>query len=112
MSKRRELEEICQRVPEIVGRYTKLMLHVNDQVLIERTAQHEKWGQQRHNYGDWLMILGEEFGEVCEAMQRNKGWGKKTDAVDLHKELVQLAAVASAIAEQVIEERGLTHDKT
>ncbi|MDJ1631012.1 hypothetical protein QNN00_14335 [Bacillus velezensis] len=39
---------------------------------------------------------------------RNKAWGKKTDAVDLHKELIQLAAVASAIAEHVIDERELT----
>lgn len=108
MSKRGELEEMVQQVPEVVGRYTKLMLLVNDQVLIERTKQHEKWGEQRHSYGDWLTILGEEFGEVCEAMQRNRGWGKKSDAQDLHKELIQLAAVASAIAEQVIEERGLT----
>ncbi|QII51614.1 hypothetical protein G3M81_12500 [Bacillus paralicheniformis] len=84
------------------------MLQVNDEVLSERKKQNDKWGVQRHNFSDWLMILGEEFGEVCEAMQRNRGWGKKSDAQDLHKELVQLAAVASAIAEQVIEERGLT----
>ncbi|MER1275508.1 MazG-like family protein [Bacillus velezensis] len=108
MSVRKDLENLSQKVPNTVSRPTKLMLLVNDEVLIERTKQNEKWGIQRHSYGDWLMILGEEFGEVCEAMQRNKAWGKKTDAVDLHKELIQLAAVASAIAEHVIDERELT----
>ncbi|MCR9040913.1 MazG-like family protein [Bacillus sp. L381] len=108
MNVRRELETMCQKVPNTVSRPTKLMLLVNDEVLIERRKQNEKWGIQRHSFGDWLMILGEEFGEVCEAMQRNKAWGKKTDAHDLSKELIQLAAVASAIAEHVIDERELT----
>ncbi len=53
------------------------MLLVNDEVLIERTKQNEKWGIQRHSYGDWLMILGEEFGEVCEAMRGIKPGARK-----------------------------------
>jgi len=37
-------------------------------------------------------------------MQVNQSWGKKSDAGDLYSELVQVAAVAVAIAEQVAED--------
>lgn len=75
-----------------------------DAVESERKRQNEKWGRQRHEYGDWLKILVEEVGEVAQAMQRQKGWGKETDAGDLYEELIHTAAVAVAIAEQVLEE--------
>ncbi|MGG3383065.1 MazG-like family protein [Heyndrickxia faecalis] len=73
-------------------------------VRVERHRQTNKWGRQRHEYGDWLKILVEEVGEVAQAMQRQKGWGKETDAGDLYEELIHTAAVAVAIAEQVLEE--------
>ncbi len=71
----------------------------------ERIRQDSKWGRQRHNYGDWLKILIEEVGEVAQAMQKDNGWGKESDASDLYAELIQVAAVAVEIAEQVLEER-------
>jgi NTP pyrophosphatase (non-canonical NTP hydrolase) len=71
----------------------------------ERQRQDQKWGVQRHPYPVWLMILTEEVGEVAEAMQKEYGWGKASDADDLYKELIHVAAVALAIAEQVKEER-------
>ncbi|RNB63279.1 hypothetical protein EDM55_29225 [Brevibacillus centrosporus] len=80
------------------------MAHVNNDVLEERCKQDAKWGKQRHDLGGWLMILMEEVGEVSEAMMKERGWGKPTDANDLYKELIQVAAVASAIAEQVLEQ--------
>ncbi|XHU81046.1 hypothetical protein GW624_20985 [Peribacillus simplex] len=55
--------------------------------------------------GAWLQILIEEVGEVAQAMQKQKGWGKDTDASDLYMELTHVAAVASAIAEQVKEQQ-------
>lgn len=69
----------------------------------ERMRQDQKWGIQRHDYGTWLQILVEEVGEVAQAMQQQKGWGKDTDASDLYKELIHVSAVAVAIAEQVKE---------
>ncbi|MGE7650508.1 hypothetical protein ACQKM1_22435 [Peribacillus frigoritolerans] len=84
----------------------KLMRSVNQDVLIERFRQNKKWGLQRHDMGTWLQILIEEVGEVAQAMQKEKGWGKETDASDLYVELTHVAAVASAIAEQVREQRG------
>lgn len=82
-----------------------LIAKVNVDVIEERYRQNAKWGHQRHSHGDWLMILTEEVGEVAEAMQKSKGWGKETDADNLYEELIHVAAVASAIAEQVLEER-------
>ncbi|WP_237146534.1 MazG-like family protein [Planococcus halocryophilus] len=83
----------------------KLVATVQYDVLVERGRQNNKWGWQRHAHGDWLMILTEEVGEVAEAMQQAKGWGKDTDADNLYEELIHVAAVASAIAEQVLEEK-------
>lgn len=84
-----------------------LMLEVSDDVFHERERQNGKWGLQRHDYGTWLMILTEEVGEVAQAMQSDKGWGKPTDANNLYTELIHVAAVASAIAEQVRQEQSV-----
>jgi NTP pyrophosphatase (non-canonical NTP hydrolase) len=89
----------------MVMRFSK---EVNDQLVqvgLERIRQNTKWGIQRHDYGTWLQILVEEVGEVAQAMQTAKGWGKETDSDDLHTELTHVAAVAVAIMEQVMEER-------
>ena len=75
-------------------------------IIKERDRQNKKWGKQRHDNGTWLMILGEEYGEVCQAMQAQMGWGKETDANNLYTELIHVAAVATAIAEQIVEEGG------
>ncbi|WP_218825864.1 MazG-like family protein [Priestia aryabhattai] len=87
---------------------TQLMVEINKDVLQERVSQNTKWGHQRHPMGAWLAILAEEFGEVSQAMQSKLGLTsmKDSDADDLYKELIQVAAVASAIAEQVKEEAG------
>lgn len=79
-----------------------------DAVEAERWRQVRKFGHQRHsNPGIWLAILGEEFGEVCQAAGpvMGLGTGKPTDADDLYTELIQVAAVAVAWAEQIAEER-------
>lgn len=72
----------------------------------ERQRQNSKWGIQRHEMTKWLAILVEEVGEVAQAMQQGMASQKETDADDLFKELIQVAAVAAAMAEQIKEERG------
>lgn len=37
------------------------------EVLEERHRQDQRWGQQNHPAEVWTQILGEEFGEVCNA---------------------------------------------
>lgn len=68
----------------------------------ERNRQNFKWGKQHHEYPKWLAILVEEVGEVAEAMQAGSVAHKQSDSDNLYKELIQVAAVATAIAEQVI----------
>ena len=83
------------------------MLVLSD-INAERERQNEKWGIQRHSYNKWLGILGEEYGEVCQAINRINfpDDAKETDADNLYEELIQLAAVAAEIAEQIREEEG------
>lgn len=80
-----------------------LTFKVLDDINSERINQDEKWGIQRHSYHVWFSILVEEVGEVAEALQKGSVAYKSTDADNLYKELIQVAAVATAIAEQVRE---------
>lgn len=75
-------------------------------ILMERSRQNAKWGKQRHSYPYWLSILVEEVGEVSQAIQKDSVSHKETDADDLYTELIHVAAVATAIAEQVRENEG------
>lgn len=81
-----------------MNQVTEVMQVINDDVLEER-----KRGVQRHSMGTWLAILVEEVGEVAQAIQQGSVASKDTDADDLYTELIHVAAVASAIAEQVRE---------
>lgn len=40
------------------------------EVEYERHRQEGKWGPQHHDPRAWLTILGEEFGEACQAALR------------------------------------------
>ena len=40
---------------------------VMHQVKMERHRQNIKFGAQHHTLPEWLMILGEEVGEACQA---------------------------------------------
>lgn len=74
------------------------------EVFEERQRQNAKWGIQRHDMGEWMKILMEEVGEACQAMQKDTKQYKVTDASNLKKELIQVSAVALAMAEQAEEE--------
>jgi len=46
------------------GDYQKIM----DDLLAERLRQEEKWGTRYEvPIAEWLVILGEEYGEACQA---------------------------------------------
>jgi len=77
---------------------------VLNQIVNERLKQDAMWGKQRHDHGTWLAILMEEVGEVAQAMQEGLIHHKESDAGNLYTELIQVAAVAVAIAEQVAED--------
>ena len=63
----------------------------------ERDRQQQKWGIQTHSIAEWMMILGEEYGEACKA--GNECYFRDESLGKLRKELVQTMAVALAIVE-------------
>lgn len=78
----------------------------------ERIRQNVKWcngsrtGVQRHNIDRWNLILGEERGEVEQAiLDVDYAGNKDVDArmAHLREELIQVAAVAVAILERIDE---------
>jgi NTP pyrophosphatase (non-canonical NTP hydrolase) len=91
--------------------FAQLMLTVKEEIFLERCRQNEKWGIQRHDMGRWLAILVEEVGEFAQAMQEDTVSHKTTDANNKLKEIIQVAAVAAAIAEQLLEEQETQHKK-
>jgi len=64
---------------------------VIDLIIAERQMQDEKFGEQLHTPPEWVMIIGEELGEVAKAALENHFNGKPLH--DYRMELVQLAAV-------------------
>ena len=58
----------------------------NNLIEIEREAQDEKWGEQRHSDEKWLAILLEELGEAAKAVLEKNEEG-------LLEKTVQVAAV-------------------
>jgi NTP pyrophosphatase (non-canonical NTP hydrolase) len=73
-------------------------------VLEERRDQHEKWGQQDHNYFFWQAILVEEVGEVAKALLSAATSPIMPDE-NLEEELLQVAAVAVAWIEGIRRQR-------
>ncbi len=68
-------------------------------VLAEMNAQDEKWGADRNQHPFlWQVILGEEFGEVCQAILHDQFGGHAAGTA--RDELVQVAAVALQFIEQ------------
>ena len=65
----------------------------------ERNRQDAKWGEQNHEPEIWVGILGEEYGEYCEAVNEtvfNNGpeERRKGGTGNMIKELTHVAAVA------------------
>jgi|SRR5690625_1366797 len=89
------------QVYESINKLSNRTKAIND-ISRERDRQLHSWGEQHLGYPVWLTILVEEVGEVAQAMQKGSQAYKQSDADDLYKELIQVAAVATAIAEQVI----------
>lgn len=79
---------------------------VLDEVQLERESQDAKWGQQEHDDPLWATILGEEYGEACQAALKRM-FGKQTgqnlerQTHHLREELIQVAAVAVAWVERI-----------
>lgn len=73
-----------------------------EKVISERISQIEKWGEEPCNHPfEWMSILGEEFGELCEAVNEtcfmNGKHPERGGDENVIREATQIAAVAMAI---------------
>ena len=74
------------------------------EIKTERRRQDNKWGSQRRQTdGLWLAILSEEVGEVARAILEDPSRPREFTYIscnpDVHKELIQVAAVCVAWVE-------------
>jgi hypothetical protein len=81
-------------------------MKVLQEIVNERTRQDEKWGEQNHKPEKWIAILGEEFGELCQATVETifdnpvpRGQDYKGGYDNIRKEAIHVAAVAVALIE-------------
>jgi hypothetical protein len=70
-------------------------------VLTERHRQDQKWGEQNHYPYYWTGILGEEFGEFCEAVNETvfDNGSDKGGYENMKTEAIHVAAVAIGFLE-------------
>lgn len=81
-----------------------MMEKILTDVVLERFRQDEKFGRNRkQELTLWYTILGEEVGEVAEAILGIMFGGATKE--ELRAELIQVAAVAVAMIEQLDDER-------
>ena len=62
----------------------------HQKVNTERQLQDIQWGHQVHERHKWFIIIAEELGEICEAVDLNK------PDTEITAELIQLSAVLQA----------------
>lgn len=75
------------------------------ELFLERERQDSKWGVQDHKHTMWSTILGEEVGEVCDAVLERE-FGGETDR-EIENELIQVAAVCIAWLECIERNRNV-----
>lgn len=90
---------------EFISRHEALQL-VNK----ERNRQDAKWGEQNHPPQYWTGILGEEYGEYCQAVNETVFYNgeeerKKGGYDNMMKELTRVAAVAVGAMEALMREK-------
>lgn len=78
-----------------------------EKVISERISQIERWGESSYNHPfEWMSILGEEFGELCEAVNEtcfmNGKHPERGGDENIIREATQIAAVAIAIIEDFL----------
>jgi len=62
----------------------------------------DTFGSQDLTLFDWVSVLGEEFGEVCKAVNAYEfGSQAQAELDDVYAELIQVAAVAVHVAAAV-----------
>jgi len=76
-------------------------------VLAERQRQDDKWGEQNNHVAIWTTIIGEEYGELCEAVNETvfDNGTNKGGLENILKEASHVAATAVALIEGLLSEK-------
>ena len=70
-----------------------------EKVLEERTRQDEKWGKEDHTAQTWGMIIGEEYGEMCKAINEYGFNPTRRTEDEIYTEAIQTMASCMAMLE-------------
>jgi NTP pyrophosphatase (non-canonical NTP hydrolase) len=75
--------------------------YVIHNVIKERERQEGKWGEQNHSPELWVGILGEEYGEFCQAVNETVFFNgtDKGGYENMKTEAIHVAAVAIGFLE-------------
>lgn len=75
-------------------------------IVEERDRQRKLWGEESHHMFEWLSILGEEYGELCQAVNEhylsNQRYPELGTTEVILTEATHVAAIATAILEGMI----------
>lgn len=70
-----------------------------EKVLDERKRQDEKWGVQDHTAPVWAAIIGEEYGEMCKAINEYGFNPTRATEDEIYTEAIQTMASCMAMLE-------------
>lgn len=79
---------------------------VINKVLEERKRQDMKWGEQNHSASVWSCIIGEEYGEMCKAINEFRFNPTAETEQEIYTETIQTIAVCMAMLECIERQRG------
>ena len=74
-----------------------------DLILAERRRQEEKFGEQNHDLPVWMLILGEEYGELQEAILESGPWKGIHPELGGYDNVLKEATHVAAVAVQILE---------
>lgn len=92
-------EVYCPICLDFYGRKAEVITRI----LAERERQDKKWGTEPLPPVRWLVVLGEEFGEVSRALHDDK-------PDEYYEEMIHVAAVALSACEDYLEEKEKQHE--
>ena len=84
--------------------------HIFSEIDWERIKQDLKWGVQNHSPEVWMLILGEEVGEVNKALVENRFDNRGLESY--RDELIQVGAVVVAMLECLERSSGIISSDT
>lgn len=82
--------------------FTDNHLKVIRQIVFGVLLQNSSRGETHYLNEKWLSIAGEEFGEICQSLQKDEPWAKDSDSSNTYMEIIDLAVVMVRWAEQIL----------